>query len=824
MTDIEIKIGFDGVRRCISELCCTHQGKECVRDMSFSRDYDAIMHSLQCVDEMRAIISASLPYAVPSQHNVLPYLSEIKAVNSFMSSERLHKLHQILMSFSEVRSFYRSTVKDSDEYAQGEFQYPHLARELENIGSFPQLISIIGHAVNKFGELKDTASPALYEIRQSIKRSQGSMQRILRSVLDRSIKQGIIDSDVTPAIRDGRMVIPVNAGNKREINGIVHDESATGKTVFIEPAEVVEAGNRLRELEMEEQREETRILIDIATSIRPHIYELEQSCLLLGRLDFIIAKARYAIETDARMPHVQSDPELEWYHAVHPGLLLSLRSQDKSIVPLDIILTPRDRILIISGPNAGGKSVTLKTVAIVQYMMQCGVMPTLYENSHMGLFHNILIDIGDEQSIENELSTYSSHLSNMRYFLTHSDSHTLFLADEMGSGTEPQIGGAMAQAILSRLGKTGAYGVVTTHYQNLKTFADNTDGFVNGAMLYDRQHLQPMFRLEIGNPGSSFALDIAHKMGLPQDVIAAAKEIVGSDYVNMDKYLSDIARDRRYWNNRRQNIKEKEQRLDDILDKYEAQAGDLKSKRRAILDEARREAKEIVEGLNARIERTILEIRNTQAEKERTKTLRASLMEHVDSVLNPEKEKEDQLPKSLKTPKHKRKQPKENDITPVRLQEKRPLTAGDYVTMDGSSMPGQILSISGKKAEVAFGALRTIVELSRLKPGKKPKVTVLGTASGGVVSSDDSRNRQLNFNREIDVRGMRADEALQSVMYFLDDAIQFQADKVRILHGTGHGILKTLIRQQLKANPAVRSFGDEDVRFGGAGITVVDLE
>lgn len=824
MTDIEIKIGFDGVRRCISELCCTHQGKECVRDMSFSRDYDAIMHSLQCVDEMRAIISASLPYAVPSQHNVLPYLSEIKAVNSFMSSERLHKLHQILMSFSEVRSFYRSTVKDSDEYAQGEFQYPHLARELENIGSFPQLISIIGHAVNKFGELKDTASPALYEIRQSIKRSQGSMQRILRSVLDRSIKQGIIDSDVTPAIRDGRMVIPVNAGNKREINGIVHDESATGKTVFIEPAEVVEAGNRLRELVMEEQREETSILIDIATSIRPHIYELEQSCLLLGRLDFIIAKARYATETDARMPHVQSDPELEWYHAVHPGLLLSLRSQDKSIVPLDIILTPRDRILIISGPNAGGKSVTLKTVAIVQYMMQCGVMPTLYENSHMGLFHNILIDIGDEQSIENELSTYSSHLSNMRYFLTHSDSHTLFLADEMGSGTEPQIGGAMAQAILSRLGKTGAYGVVTTHYQNLKTFADNTDGFVNGAMLYDRQHLQPMFRLEIGNPGSSFALDIAHKMGLPQDVIAAAKEIVGSDYVNMDKYLSDIARDRRYWNNKRQNIKEKEQRLDDILDKYEAQAGDLKSRRRAILDEARREAKEIVEGLNARIERTILEIRNTQAEKERTKTLRASLMEHVDSVLNPEKEKEDQLPKSLKTPKHKRKQPKEKDITPVRLQEKRPLTAGDYVTMDGSSMPGQILSISGKKAEVAFGALRTIVELSRLKPGKKPKVNVLGTTSGGVVSSDDSRNRQLNFNREIDVRGMRADEALQSVMYFLDDAIQFQADKVRILHGTGHGILKTLIRQQLKANPAVRSFGDEDVRFGGAGITVVDLE
>lgn len=329
MTDIEIKIGFDGVRRSISELCGTHQGKECVRDMSFSRDYDAIMHALHCVDEMRGIIAASLPYAVPSQHNVLPYLTEIKAANSFMSSDRLYKLLQILLSFNEVRAFYRATAKEEQDTDTGAFLYPHLAKELENLGSFPQLISTINNSVNKFGELKDNASPALYEIRQSIKRSQGSMQRILRSVLDRAIKQGIIDSDVTPAIRDGRMVIPVNAGNKREISGIVHDESATGKTVFIEPAEVVEAGNRLRELEMDEQREETRILIDIAASIRPHIDDITQSCLLLGSLDFIMAKARYAIETDARMPHIQSKPELEWYHAVHPGLLLSLRAQDK---------------------------------------------------------------------------------------------------------------------------------------------------------------------------------------------------------------------------------------------------------------------------------------------------------------------------------------------------------------------------------------------------------------------------------------------------------------------------------------------------------------
>ena len=611
---------------------------------------------------------------------------------------------------------------------------------------------------------------------------------------------------------------------KRKIKGIVHDESATGKTVFIEPAEVVEAGNRLRELEMDERREETRILIEIADAIRPDIDAIASSCLLLGRLDFIIAKARFAIDTDARMPHLSEAPELEWYHAVHPGLLLSLRAAGKEVVPLNILLNKENRILIISGPNAGGKSVTLKTVAIVQYMMQCGMMPTLYENSHMGLFRNLMIDIGDEQSIENELSTYSSHLSNMRSFLQNADSRTLFLADEMGSGTEPQIGGAMAQAILDTLGRSGAYGVVTTHYQNLKTFADNTDGFINGAMLYDRQHLQPMYRLEIGNPGSSFALDIAYKMGLPRDVIDKAKEIVGSDYINLDKYLSEIQRDRRYWANKRQNIREKEARIDAIIDKYEAQTGNIKEQRKAIIDEARREAREIVEGLNARIERTILEIRNSQAEKEKTKKLRADLREYAESAVNGDPAKDDGANKLKPLKRKKEKKPKPASASAPVVPPKE-LQAGDYVTLEGNPTVGQILSICGKKAEVAFGALRTFVELKRLKPGRKPKQNALTGSSGiSVTTSGDSRERQLNFKREIDVRGMRADAALQAVMYFLDDAIQFSADRVRILHGTGHGILKTLIRQQLQANTAVESFADEDIRFGGAGITVVNLK
>lgn len=824
-SDFEKKIGFDEVRRSLHELCTLRLGKECVEEMSFSTDYDHIVDELGCVGEMMGILSSGITYAVPSSHDVLPYLVEIKAANSYMSAERLHRLHQILLSFNEVRSFYCATV-DNDDDATLCYEYPGLAARLSDIQAFPALISEIDRAVNKFGEVKDNASAALYDIRQQIRRNAGSMQRQMKMVMERALKQGLIDKDVTPSMRDGRLVIPVAGGNKRELSGIVHDESATGKTVFIEPAEVVEAGNRLRELEMEEKREETRILMDICTSIRPYIGDISSSCRLLGVLDFIMAKARYATDTDARMPHIADKPELEWYHAVHPGLLLALRADSKEVVPLNITLDRKCRILVVSGPNAGGKSVTLKTVAIVQYMMQCGIMPTLYENSHMGIFYTLMIDIGDEQSIENELSTYSSHLRNMRGFLQHADGRTLFLADEMGSGTEPQIGGSIAQAILGKLGKSGAFGIVTTHYQNLKTFADKTEGFINGAMQYDRQHLQPLFRLETGVAGNSFALDIAHKMGLPHDVIAEAKEIVGSDYVDIDKYMADIARDRRYWNAKRRDIREKEARLDNILEKYEAQTGDIKERRREILDEARRTAREIVEGLNAKIERTILDIRNVQAEKERTKALRAELNKYVDETLNPAVDEAPSMLKPLKHKSRKKAAAKGDDKATAapKADARKPLAVGDYVTMEGNNMGGEILSVSGKKAEVAFGALRTFVDISRLARSRKPKQSALTAANVGVVTSADSRERQLNFRREIDVRGMRADEALQAVTYFLDDAIQFQADKVRILHGTGHGILKTLIRQQLKANPAIASFEDEDIRFGGAGITVVNIK
>lgn len=817
--DFESKIGFDSIRDHIASLCQSRMGKEEVGAMSFSNDYEKVRHALSSVDEMMRIIREDLPLTVSGFQDVMPYLGEIKAMASYMSAERLNRLKSTMELMSDVSRFF----KDHVEEESGNSLFPSLYSDMTDISVFPALVSVISNAVNKFGEVKDNASPELYEIRGSIRGATGAMQRAMRKVMDSAISHGIVEKDAAPSIRDGRMVIPVQAGNKYAISGIVHDESASGKTVYIEPAEVIEAGNRLRQLQLDEKREIVNILIGIADRIRPHIDAIAESCHKLAMLDFIQAKAKYAMDIDAAMPHLSKKPEIEWYHAVHPGLLMSLRQQGRHAVPLNITLTPEKRILIISGPNAGGKSVCLKTVATVQYMMQCGLMPPLYSNSHMGMFRSIFIDIGDEQSFENDLSTYSSHLKNMKYFLQYADNKTIVLADEMGSGTEPQIGGAMAQAILQKLGKEGCYGVVTTHYQNLKTFADTEEGFVNGAMLYDRQHLQPTFELSIGTPGSSFAIDIATKTGIPRDVIENAKDIVGSDYVNLDKYLSDIARDRRYWANKRMNIKEKEAKLDGLLSKYEETAGDLKSQRRQIINDALREAKEIVAGANARIERTILDIRKSQAEKEQTKAARRELSEYAAGLADTESAS-DNTPKILQPLKHKSKKAKNTAKPAEKPQIKKDIEAGDYVKMEGSGTPGLVLSIQGKKAEVAFGALRTIVGVDKLTATQKPKKKATEETIYVSSSSDGgSRDRQLNFKNEIDVRGMRADEALQAVTYFLDDAIQFNAGRVRILHGTGHGILKTLIRQQLKANGAVAHFEDEDIRFGGAGITVVDL-
>jgi len=814
--EFESKIGFDIVRETIASLCESRMARECVASMKFSSSITEISRLLQQVSEMSAIMTSGVELPLDAIYDVADYLSEIRALSGYMSAEKVYKVMLMLRSIDSVSDFFSRQKEES-----GSWRYPALSREFSDLLRFPDIINEISRSVNKFGEIKDNASPELAEIRRKMAEANGSMARAMRRVMDRAVASGIVEKGSTPSMRDGRMVIPVNSFMKREINGIVHDVSASGKTVFIEPAEVVEAGNHLRELEMEERREIIVILMRLADYMRPHVDEIIDGVKSLGYLDFIRAKAKYAVSVDAQMPVVEKKREIDWFHALHPVLMASLRQQHREAVPLNIRLDDKHRILIISGPNAGGKSVCLKTVAIVQYMMQCGLLPTLYSNSHMGVFDSIFIDIGDEQSIENDLSTYSSHLRNMKYFVSHADKNTLVLADEMGSGTEPQIGGALAQAIIHKLTESGCLGVITTHYQNLKTFAESQEGLVNGAMLYDRQKLLPTFQLSIGNPGSSFAIDIARKIGLPASVIEEAQEIVGSDYVNMEKYLLDIARDRRYWANKRLSIKEKEHKLDNILDSYESKASDLKGQRAAILRDAREEAQRIIATANAKIENAIHDIKKAEAEKERTREIRRQIQEYKEELASDADD--NKVPEALKISGIRRR--KENKPK-QRTQSECPtsIEVDSYVRMQEGGVVGKVLAINGKQAEVAFGALRTRVALSKLMPAKHPKETERPVQIVGAGVSEESRRRQLNFSNDIDVRGMRTDEAIQAVTYFIDDAVQFSVSKVRILHGTGHGILKTMIRQWLSSNPNVESMRDEDVRFGGAGITIVELK
>lgn len=813
--DFENKIGFHSLRNLLMEKCETSMGKEKAIEMSFKSDIKVLRRELGGTREMKDLITSGEPMPQFSYFNISGWLKDTRAPGSFLTSEQLYQGAVTFHTMREIGDYFNNISPKA-------IKVEWLKKEFMEMPAFESLEREIFRCIEKDGSVKDNASPKLYEIRQQLDSLSRSMHRIMRKVIDSSIAQGLIEKDATPVLRDGRLTLPVSSSNKRGITGIVHDTSATGKTVFIEPAEVVEAGNRLRELQMEEEQEIIVILISLTDLLREEYESIETGCRLLALYDFIKAKALFAIETNGEMPVLEVEPELDWFHAIHPGLLLTLRAHGKDVVAMNLNLNQKNRILVISGPNAGGKSVSLKTVATVQYMMQCGMLPTLYSNSHMGIFSNIFIDIGDEQSMENDLSTYSSHLSNMKFFLQHSNKKTLVLADEMGSGTEPQIGAALAQSILVQLGKSGCFGVITTHYQNLKIFAENEEGFVNGAMLYDRQHLRPTFQLSVGEPGSSFALEIARNIGLPASVVENAKEIVGSDYVDSERFTLDIQRDKRYWKNKRLEIKEKENRLNRLLEEYEAKAEELKQQRSSILKEARQEAKEILQGANTQIERSIHEIRKTQAEKERAKQVRKELDEYK-KTLDEDTGKEE-VPDALKPLKHKSRKKKEQ-VIPKAEQEHIALKEGDFVKMENGGVIGQIISIEGKKAEVAFGSLRTKIDLSKLQKSQKQ----VQSAKKGIVmtsqtlNNEGGRERQLNFKNEIDVRGFRAEDALQAITYFIDDAIQFNAQRIRILHGTGHGILRNVIREQLRANSAVKEFHDEDVRFGGAGITVVEL-
>ena len=626
--NFEQKIGFDQIRQLLKEKCLSTLGEERVADMVFSDRFNEVKERLDQVSEFVRILQEEDNFPAQYFFDVRPSLKRIRVEGMYLDEQELFDLRRSLETIRDIVRFLQ--VKDDDEEEAS--PYPCLSRLAGDITVFPQLIAKINGILSPYGKIKDNASTELARIRRELASTMGSISRSLNSILRNAQSEGIIDKDVAPTMRDGRLVIPVVPALKRKIKGIVHDESASGKTVFIEPAEVVEANNRIRELEGEERREIIRILTDFSNQLRPSIPDVLLSYEFLAEIDFIRAKALFAEQTAALKPTLEDKQIIDWAQAVHPLLQLSLAKHGKKVVPLDIELNEKQRILIISGPNAGGKSVCLKTVGLLQYMLQCGLLIPMHERSHAGIFGSIFIDIGDEQSIEDDLSTYSSHLTNMKIMMKNCNERSLILIDEFGGGTEPQIGGAIAEAVLKRFNLKKTFGVITTHYQNLKHFAENHEGVVNGAMLYDRHLMQALFQLQIGNPGSSFAVEIARKIGLPEDVIADASEIVGSEYIQSDKYLQDIVRDKRYWETKRQNIRQREKQMEETIARYQAEMEELQKSRKEILQKAKEEAEQLMQEANARIENTIRTIKEVQAEKEKTRQVRQELSDFRESM------------------------------------------------------------------------------------------------------------------------------------------------------------------------------------------------
>ncbi|MCQ2230587.1 MAG: endonuclease MutS2 [Paludibacteraceae bacterium] len=802
----EIKTGFDKIRELLKEKCSSSLGRDKVDEISFSTQYETILNWVNQTAEFTTILEEE-DFPSDPFYDVREGLIRIQTEGFYLSEQDLFDLRRSIETIGSIVKFFDS---------KSEEHYFYLKALAKDVFTFPDLIRTIDRVLDKFGRIKDNASPELANIRRSIAIEQSAISRAISHALHQAKKDGFIDEDTKPTLREGRLVIPVPPAYKRKVRGIVHDESATGKTVFIEPEAAVEINNKIRELLSDEKKEVIKILTAISSELRPRVPEMMDSYNFLSEIDFIRAKALFAQDTDAVLPKVSNETLLDWSMAKHPILLLNNRRLEKEVVPLNIQLNNENRILIISGPNAGGKSVCLKTVGLLQYMLQCGLLVPMHASSRMGIFGKVLIDIGDEQSLENDLSTYSSHLSNMKLFVKQCDGKSLLLIDEFGSGTEPRIGGAIAEALLDHFNQKSAFGVITTHYTNLKNFAEETDGIINGAMLYDRHRMQPLFQLEIGNPGSSFAVEIARKIGLPESVIEMATQKVGEDFVNMDKYLQDVVRDKRYWEGKRQSIKQKEKRLEELTAKYEAELEEMGKQKKAIIREAKQESQHLLSQANAAIENTIRKIKEAQADKEKTKEARKQLEDFKEEQRR--KEHGEAIERKIQPHKPIQKQPSKEE-------KRESIQVGDTVRIKGQGGHATVIEIKGNNATIAIGQLKSTVKTDRLEKVSKTmiKKEVAKSTFVSEATTDDLRQRQLNFKREIDVRGMRGDEALQAVTYFIDDAVMVNVDQVRILHGTGTGALRQLIRQYLQTVSSVRTFHDEHIQFGGAGITVVEF-
>lgn len=854
--NFESKLGFDKIRAMLRGMTLCPLGAKRVDEMPYLTDRVALQHQLNLLDEMQVLIErASRPLPTDSFYDLTPALKRIRLSGTFLETEELFDMLRSLRTIMAIIRYLnpREGEEVRIDDGMGGSANINMAERFASLralteplldcrNTFGLIIQRIDQTLTPTGEIKDNASPALAEIRHEMARNMSNIGKLLNSILRTAQADGVVDKDTKPTMRDGRLVIPIPPSSKRKLRGIVHDESATGKTLFVEPAEVVEANNRIRELESDERQEIIRILTALTGLIRPEVPNLLAGYDLLGEVDFLRAKVKLSQSIDGIVPRLSEQNITDWVQARHPLLYIRYKrynfalkpgEEPKHVVPLDICLDhKKQRIVLISGPNAGGKSVCLETLGLVQYMLQHALPVPMKENSECAIFDHIFVDIGDEQSIDNDLSTYSSHLQNMKFFVRNANGYrrkhgaftgsngTLVLIDEFGSGTEPQIGGAIAQALLGKLNNLQVNGVITTHFTNLKLFADDTPGIVNGAMLYDRGQMRPLFRLEVGRPGSSFAIEIAHKIGLPNDVIEEAKRIVGTDYVNMDKYLQDISRDKRYWEQKREKIHQQEKSLEQKEQEYSEKTAELKAKRQEVMQQARDEASSLIREANARIEKTIRDIKEAQAEKEATRKIR---QEHARFV----EKKIERKPK-----------PEPQPVT-EKAADSTPIATGDYVRIKGQASVGEVMEIKGRQCQVSFGMIKSLIDISRLEKVSRNQIKREGESKFAYLASpslhhgegsangskpvDVMSEKRKNFKAELDVRGKRVDEAITAVMYFLDDASLLSTGQVRILHGTGTGALRVAIREYLDTCAHVASFHDEHVQFGGAGVTIVEM-
>jgi len=811
MNNIEHKLGFDRIRQMVAEQCSNALAARMVDEMDFTTDYGRLSHELQLVEEMRQIVLMENSFPQQDFIDLSPTLTNLRVGNTFIPLEALFDLKLSLRTIRECYLFL--TAEEQVKYSA----LRNLAIEVElgyggKSSQLNVINSLLGKLIDDHGELYDNASPELAEIRRTKARKAAEVDAQVNHALARAKREGWAPDGAEVTIRDGRPVIPLLTTHRRKIRGLIQDESATRLTAFVEPSEVVELGNDLRELEFDERHEIQKILLTFSDRLRPLLPQLDEAYRFLARIDFLRAKARVAVELNASVPMLSEEPKIEWLDARHP--ILYMQKKD-GVVPFNIKLQrDNERILIISGPNAGGKSVLLKAVGLIQYMLQCGMPVPLRATSECGVFSSVFIDIGDQQSIDNDLSTYTSHLQNMKALLGTAKEDTLFLLDELGGGTEPRSGCAIAEAVLEGLYNRGAFGVVTTHFADLKLLADRLPSIANGAMLFDTDAMRPLYRLAVGHPGSSFAFEIAESIGFPKEILDRAGEMVGREQLNFEHQLQQLELDKQEIEKQRQELRVADDLLNEVTQKYKRLNDNLQSRRHEIISGARREAQQILEDANRTVEQTISDIKSAKAEKEATRQARAKLAdatEHNEGQIRKLQEKREKMDKAA-------------------IQDKQelfdmPIAVGTIVRIDGGDTYGQVVEIKGKKAVVESNSLRMTIALDRLQGTAKQKIPVAKSGGAQRFASifDDINDRRKSFNPTLDLRGERAEEALEKLHQFIDSAILLSEHEVRILHGKGYGILKQMIREQLKAIPEVRNFHPERLELGGEGITVVEL-